>query len=141
MTIEIESPSPAVNEDGRSLPNSLESRALKGTYYVVFFYGAAMGFRLLSSVILSRLFLPQYFGLMALVTTVIVGMNLFSHVGLQDSVIQNPRGDEPVFLNTAWTIQVMRGIGLFLLSIPLAWPVARFYHEPQIVALLPALGF
>ncbi len=141
MTLEIEAPSPAMNEDGGPLHSSLESVALKGTYYVVFFYGAAMGLRLLSSVILSRLFLPQYFGLMALVTTVIVGMNLFSHVGLQDSVIQNPRGDEPVFLNTAWTIQVMRGIGLFLVSIPLAWPVARFYREPEIVALLPALGF
>ncbi len=141
MTIELEPPSPAVNEEGASLPRSLESRALKGTYYVVFFYGAAMGLRLLSSVVLSRLFLPQYFGLMALVTTVIVGMNLFSHVGLQDSVIQSPRGDEPVFLNTAWTIQVIRGVGLFLVSIPLAWPVAKFYHEPQIVALLPALGF
>ena len=87
----------------------------KGTYYVVIFYGAAMGLRLLSSVILSRLFLPEYFGLMALVTTVIVGMNLFSHVGLQDSVIQNPR-ETSRFLNTAWTIQVIRGAGLFLFS-------------------------
>jgi O-antigen/teichoic acid export membrane protein len=133
--------SPAVtDEHGDPLPRSLESRALKGTYYIVIFYGVALSLRMLSSLVLSRLFLPQYFGLMALITTVIVGLNLFSHVGVQDSVIQNPRGDEPAFLNTGWTIQFIRGVGLSVLTLPLAWPVARFYHEPQVVALLPALG-
>jgi O-antigen/teichoic acid export membrane protein len=119
---------------------SLEARALKGTYLIVIWFGMAMVLRMLSSVVLTRMFAPAYFGLMALMTTVIVGMTLFSHVGLQDSVIQNPRGDEPVFLNTAWTLQVIRGAGLWLLTIPMAWPVAHFYHEPRIIALLPALG-
>ena len=35
-------------------------------------------------------------GFMALVTTIIVGLNLFSHIGLEDSIIQNPRGDDEV---------------------------------------------
>lgn len=126
-------------EDSAAL-RSLESRAIRGTYYVAGAYGLSMCIRLLSSVVLSRIFLPQYFGLMALITTVIVGLNLFSHVGVQDSIIQNPRGDDPVFLNTAWTIQVIRGCGIALLSIPLAWPVARFYHDTQIISLLPVLG-
>ena len=118
----------------------LELSALRGTYWVVIFYGLSMALRLGSSIVLSRLFLPQYFGLMTLITTVIVGINLFSHVGLQESIIQDPRGDVPVFLHTAWTLQVIRGLGLFLLTIPLAWPVAHFYREPQIVVLLPCLG-
>jgi O-antigen/teichoic acid export membrane protein len=139
--LELEESPPAVAETGDSRPRSLESRAIKGTYLIVLFYGATMSLRLLSSMVLSRLFLPQYFGLSALITTVIVGMNLVSHVGLLDSVVQNPRGDEPIFLNTAWTIQALRGAGLFLLTIPLAWPIAHFYKEPQIVHLLPVLGF
>lgn len=120
---------------------ALESRALKGTYYTIGSYGLAMALRLAGSVVLTRLFLPEYFGLMALLTTIIVGLNLFSHIGLQDSVIQNPRGDERSFLNTAWTIQVIRGIAIWLATIPLAWPVARFYHEPRMILLLPVLGF
>jgi O-antigen/teichoic acid export membrane protein len=118
----------------------IESRAIKGTYYVVASQGLAMALRLGSSVILTRLFVPAYFGLMALVTTILVGMNLFSHIGLQDSVIQNPRGDEPAFLNTAWTLQVIRGAILWLATIPLAWPIARFYHEPRMILLMPILG-
>ncbi|HEX3940854.1 MAG TPA: oligosaccharide flippase family protein [Acidobacteriaceae bacterium] len=141
MDFDTETSAVAVEEHGDSAPRMLESRALKGTYYIVVFYGVALSLRMLSSLILSRIFLPQYFGLMALVTTVIVGLNLFSHVGVQDSVIQNPRGDEPAFINTGWTIQVIRGAGLWLLTIPLALPVAHFYREPQIVSILPVLGF
>ena len=73
-------------------------------------------------------------------TTIITGLYLFSHIGLQDSIIQDPRGDEPVFLNTAWTVQVVRGAGLFLITVPLAWPLAHFYHEPRLLWVLPAIG-
>lgn len=120
---------------------ALESRALKGTYFVVLFYGASMALRMVNSVVLTHYFAPELFGLMALVTTFIVGLTLFSHIGLEDSVIQNPRGDEEVFLNTAWTIQTVRGIGIFLVTVLLAWPVAQFYHDARMGWLLPILGF
>jgi O-antigen/teichoic acid export membrane protein len=141
MTMDTEvDPTIVVEENSVARVRGLEQSALRGTYWVVIFYSLSMALRLGGSIVLTRLFMPQYFGLMTLLTTVIVGMNLFSHVGLQDSIIQNPRGEEPVFLNTAWTLQVIRGVGLCLLTIPLAWPVAHFYHEPQIIPLLPLLG-
>src|ERR1700733_1425803 len=133
MTMDTELEPSAAEEFSLAQVRGLESSALRGTFWVVIFYGLSMALRLGSSIVLSRLFLPQYFGLMTLVTTVIVGINLFSHVGLQESIIQDPRGDVPVFLRTAWTLQVIRGLGLFLLTIPLAWPVAHFYHEPQFI--------
>jgi O-antigen/teichoic acid export membrane protein len=139
--IDLELTAEAIEEHASTRARALESSAIKGTYWIVISYGLSMALRLGGSIVLSHLFLPEYFGLMTLVTTVLVGMNLFSHVGLQDSIIQNPRGDDPVFLNTAWTLQVIRGGGLWLLTIPLAWPVAHFYHEPRILLLLPALGF
>jgi O-antigen/teichoic acid export membrane protein len=128
-------------EEGESQHKTLEKQAARGTLYVVVYYGVSLSLRVVSSVILARLFSPEYFGVMTLLTTVLIGLNLFSHIGLADSVIQNPRGDDPVFLNTAWTLQVVRGAGLWLLTILLAWPVARFYHEPRTLTLFPALGF
>jgi O-antigen/teichoic acid export membrane protein len=119
----------------------LEKKAARGTFFLVVYLGVALGLRMVSSVVLARLFSPEFFGLMTLLTTVLVGLNLFSHIGLQDSVIQNPRGDEAVFLNTAWTLQVVRGTGLWLMTILLAWPVAHFYKEPRMIALFPVLGF
>jgi O-antigen/teichoic acid export membrane protein len=120
---------------------TLESRALKGTYFIVAFYGLALAIRLLSSVVLTRLYAPEMFGLMTLITTVIVGLNLFTHIGLEDSVIANARGDEEAFVNTAWTIQVLRGVGVFLVTVLLAWPVAHFYGQPSLMLLLPVVGF
>ena len=123
------------------LTQKLEKQAVKGTVYIVGYYGISVALRMVSSVVLTRLFSPEYFGLMTLLTTVLVGLNLFSHIGLGDSVIQSPRGDEPVFLNTAWTLQALRGTGLWVFTILLAWPVARFYREPRMIVLLPVLGF
>ena len=141
MTIDAEVDQVDTQEQDLSGFRALESRALKGTYFVVIFYGASLILRMVNSVVLTHLFAPELFGLMALMTTVIVGLTLFSHIGLEDSVIQNSRGDEEVFLNTAWTIQTIRGAGIWVATILLAWPVARFYHEPRMIWLLPILGF
>ena len=126
---------------GRPQNQKLEKQAMKGTVYIVAFYGVSIALRMVSSVVLTRLFSPEFFGLMTLLTTVLIGLNLFSHIGLGDSVIQSPRGDEPLFLNTAWTLQVIRGVGLWLVTVLLAWPVAHFYHEPRMLTLFPVLGF
>jgi O-antigen/teichoic acid export membrane protein len=141
MAIGADNEGVLIQEETAIRTRSLEKKALRGTLFVVAYYGASMCLRMVSSVVLARLFSPEFFGVMTLLTTVLVGLNLFSHIGLTDSVIQNPRGDEPVFLNTAWTLQVVRGTGLWFITILLAWPVARFYHEPRMIALFPALGF
>jgi O-antigen/teichoic acid export membrane protein len=140
MTIDTEIDEVSTEDRDESRFRALESRALKGTYYIVLFYGVALGLRFVSSIVLARLFAPELFGLMTLLTTVIVGLNLFSHIGLEDSIIQNPRGDDEAFINTAWTIQVLRGISLWLVIVLLAWPVAKFY-EPRLLWLLPVVGF
>jgi O-antigen/teichoic acid export membrane protein len=84
--------------------------------------------------------MPSAFGEMSLVTTLIVGMALLSDIGLAPSVIQSKRGDEPEFLNTAWTLQSMRGVALWFVAIGLAWPAARFYHDHSLVYVLPVLA-
>ena len=99
-----------------------------------------MGLRFVGSIVLTRLFAPELFGLMTLLTTIIVGLSLFSHIGFEDSIIQNPRGDDEPFINTTWTIQVLRGIALWLVMVIVAWPIARFY-DPRLLWLLPVVGF
>ena len=140
MTIETDIDEVSTEDRDESRFRALESRALKGTYFIVAFYGMALGMRFVGSIILARLFAPELFGLMTLVTTILVGLTLFSHIGFEDSVIQNPRGDEEPFLNTVWTLQIFRGIGLWMIILILAWPVARFYDQ-RLLWLLPFVGF
>ena len=140
MTIDTDIDEVSTEDRDEARFRVLESRALKGTFFVVAFYGMALGMRFVGSVVLARLFAPELFGLLTLLTTIIVGLNLFTHIGLEESVIQNQRGDEEPFLNTVWTVLVLRGIGLWLIMLILAWPVARFYDQ-RLLWLLPFVGF
>jgi O-antigen/teichoic acid export membrane protein len=113
---------------------------MNATFWTVMDYGCSMALRVVNSLVLTRLLMPESFGLMTLVTTLIVGISLISDIGLGPNVIQSPRGDEPALLNTVWTLQVLRGVGIFIVSLILAWPMSMIYHEPRLMALLPALG-
>ncbi len=62
---------------------------------------------------------------------------LFSDVGISPSIAQSKRGDDPDFLNTAWTIQVIRGVALFGIACLVSGPVAQFYSEPDLNTYLP----
>lgn len=103
-------------------------------------YAASTGVRFVSNLIITRLLVPEQFGIMALVNVFITGLYLFSDIGIGPNIIQNPRGDDPVFLNTAWTVQVLRGMILWVAACLLAWPLARFYARPELLYLLPVVG-
>jgi O-antigen/teichoic acid export membrane protein len=77
---------------------------------------------------------------MALVTTFQVGLALFSDTGVGPNIVQNPHSEEPRFFNTAWTVQVIRGVLLWVVLSLLAWPLSRLYHQPQLLTLLPVAG-
>ncbi|RKF15363.1 polysaccharide biosynthesis protein [Roseovarius spongiae] len=120
--------------------NRLTARLLRSTSWVLVGFGGAQAIRLASNLILTRILFPEAFGLMALVTVITVGLMMFSDVGIGPSISQSRRGDDPAFLNTAWSIQIMRGFTLWGLTLLLAWPVARFYDQPDLVLYLPIAG-
>lgn len=97
--------------------------------------------RLAGNLILSRILFPEAFGLMTLVTVVVVGVTMFSDVGIKPSIQQSKRGDDPDFLNTAWTIQVIRCFALWIVCCLLSWPAGQFFNEPQLAHLLPVASF
>jgi hypothetical protein len=84
--------------------SSLKKKAIRGTAWTLFGYGGSQALRLVSNLILTRLLVPEVFGLMALVQTFQAGLTLFSDIGIAPSIIQNKRGEDPTFLNTAWDI-------------------------------------
>ena len=86
----------------------LKARAIKGSAWTVGGFGFEKILQLVSNLILARLLFPGAFGLMALVNVVLVGLAMFSDVGVVPAVVQDKRGEDPSFLNTAWTIQIIR---------------------------------
>jgi O-antigen/teichoic acid export membrane protein len=139
MEMQLERSPETVPEPARPL-RALENTALRATFWSILEYGSGTGLRVVSSLVLTRLLLPAYFGEMTLVATLIMGINLLSDIGLAPSVIQSPRGDDPLFLNTAFSLQALRGVILWVVALLISWPMAIFYHDPKLKALLPVLG-
>jgi O-antigen/teichoic acid export membrane protein len=122
-------------------PMSLRTRALRGSFWTIANYGASNLFRLGSNLVLTRLLFPQVFGLMTLMNVFFQGIHMFSDVGIAPSIIQSPLGEDPAFLNTAWTIQVFRGFMLWFASCVLAYPFAKLYSQPGFELMIPVAGF
>lgn len=120
--------------------SSIKKLAIWGTVWTLVGYGASQILRFGSNLILTRLLFPELFGLIALVNIFIVGLHLFSDIGIGPSIIQNKRGDDPDFLNTAWTLQIIRGFALWFFCLLIAWPLAEFYGEPRLSWLIPVVG-
>lgn len=115
----------------------LMARALRSSAITVLGFGAQQAIRLASNLILTRLLFPEAFGMMAIVSVFLMGLAMFSDLGVGPSIMGSRRGDEPAFLNTAWTIQIARGVALWLIACALTWPVAAFYGEPDLLWYLP----
>ncbi|MEG4850115.1 oligosaccharide flippase family protein [Microcoleus sp. B5-D4] len=114
--------------------------AIKGAAWTIASYGSSQIIRFGSNLILTRLLVPELFGLMGLAYVFITGINLFTDIGLGPSIIQNKRGEDPQFLNTAWTLQAIRSLFIFICLIIITYPVASFYEEPRLRWLIPIIG-
>lgn len=107
--------------------SALNARARSGSIWAIGGFGAGQVLRLGLNIVLAALLFEEAFALMAIVTAILMGLANFSDIGLRANVIQSPCGDEPGFLNTAWTLQVIRGLVLAAAATALAWPLALLY--------------
>lgn len=97
---------------------------------------SSQGIRLISNVLFTYFFIPEYFGIMAIVNVWVMGIQLLSDVGLNPAVQRSQQCYEKSFQQTAWTIQVLRGLLLFLITLLLAPLVSTYYNEPRLEYLI-----
>lgn len=117
---------------GPDANTSLRRRAIGGGAWVIAGFGTGQVVRLVTNILLAHMLTPEAFGLMGLVVIVIHGLEMFSDLGNGSAVIQNKRGDDERFLQTAWTLQIIRGACVALIAAAIAWPYAWFYGQPPL---------
>ncbi len=117
--------------------DALEKKAVRGGIIEMAGYVLSQALRLGGNILLTRLLMPEAFGRMQMVLAINIGLTLLSDVGIEQSVIQNEKGDEETFLNTAWTMQFIRGIGLYVASLALTYPYAMWQGDDALLTLLP----
>ena len=92
--------------------------------------------RFARNMLLTRLLAPSAFGTMAIVMSSASIVGSLTDVGLKASVIRNPRGREPKYLNAAWWLAMGRSLGVYAICFVMAPFVARFYGNVELSALL-----
>ena len=117
--------------------DGLKARALRGALVSVMMSGGEHILRFASNLILTRLLFPEAFGLMAMVQVFLMGINAVTTIGLRASVVQSARGDDERFLNTIWTIQIARGILIYLIVIASTPMIAKLYEQPILEQIMP----
>ena len=96
---------------------SLKQRALNAGVWSLAGYGCNQALRFGSNLLMTRLLVPEVFGVMAIAIVVMTGLAMFSDLGFKPSVVQSKRGNDPVFLNTTWVIQILRGLLLWFFAL------------------------
>ena len=121
---------------------SIKTSAIRAARWTVLGYTASNAVRFVGTVLVMAHLLPTAaFGIMGIVNIVRRGIEMLSDVGLGPCIIAHPRGCEDAFLQTAWTIQLVRGVLLWMIACVLAGPIAIFYGQPQLIELLIVTTF
>ena len=100
--------------NGARTGDGLRERAMRASVWALGGNLASVSIRLGSNLLLTRLLFPEAFGTMAIVQAVMIGLAMLTDAGIEPAVIKSRRGHESIFLNTAWTLQVMQGVLVWL---------------------------
>src|SRR5690606_16256266 len=121
---------------------SLGSRAVNAGAWAFVLNMTTRLLRLVRVAVLANLLAPDDFGLMGIAMLVIGLVTSFTQTGFISALVQNKRGLERTYLDTAWTVELGRGLGVAALMVLGAPLVGDFFGEPQATDLtrVMALG-
>lgn len=119
----------------------IRGKMASGAIWMVAFKLLERSIGLISTIILARVLMPQDFGVVAMATSMIALLELFSTTSMDVVLIQR-NSESAAHFNTAWTLNVLAGVAVGLLLAGLAWPMSLFYREPRLwpVACALAMG-
>jgi len=120
----------------RKVTQFKKSPAINSSLWVAIGMMGTQGIRLASNILLTRLLVPEYFGMMAIVYSVVGFYSMMSDVGLVPSVVNSKRDNDSKFMSTIWTIQVLSAFFLAVLLLLSAYPISQAYDEPLLFPLL-----
>lgn len=130
--------------------SSLGARAVRASLVAFVRMGSLHVLRLVSNLIMTRLLLPEAFGLMAFVSAIFVGFTMLSDVGFRENIVREKDGDAPHFLQAAWVMRILRGLLLVVAFLLLALAVGVFgpslfaegtiYADPRLPWLLAIMA-
>lgn len=125
-------------------PDSLLIRTARGAGWVMAWRLGMRVLGLISTLVLVRLIQPADFGVIALATSFMQTIDGMLTLGTEEAVIREAMPGR-AFYDTAFTLNLLRGLSVTILIAVLAYPAARFFEDPRLgpvllfIACLPVL--
>jgi len=117
----------------------LSHRVVKGGFWVFSLRFIQQLFYLARLIILARLLAPHDFGLMGIAMLTMMTLETFSQTGFQAALIQKKENIE-AYLNSAWTVIIIRGFILFTILYFIAPYAATFFDVPEAKLIIQVIG-
>lgn len=92
--------------------------------------------KLVSSVVLTGLLYPEAYGVVAAVAATAFVIGMLSDLGVVGFMIRHPEGDKPEFVQTMWTLRLVRGALAAVALFIIAPYVAKLYEVPPLTDAL-----
>src|ERR1700733_3514070 len=118
----------------------ISTQIMRGSGWTTAAFAGSQFLRFASNIVLARLLSPELFGIMAIVNSVRTGVEMFTDVGTSQNIVFNHNAEDPDFYNTAWTINLIRGLLLSFVCLAIASPLARFYRIQELAVVFPFVG-
>lgn len=128
---------------GRRFAGGLSTDTRAGLFGLGWSYlghGTQLVFRFVSSLILTRLLMPEVYGTFGPALSIIFLLELLSDIGLRPVIGRSPQGESPVFLGTAWSLSIVRGFGLALATLGLSTVMPSIYDKELLGPVLAVLS-
>jgi lipopolysaccharide exporter len=118
---------------------SISRKIASGVGWMVLWRLSSRALGIVSLLIVARLLLPDDFGLVAFATTLMIGIESLSALGLQDAIVRSRHSDR-VLLDTAFTLATIRGLLTGVALAAAAAPLSRYFHEPRLELIIYCLA-
>jgi len=118
---------------------TLSQRVVHAGFWVFALSITARLFNFARIVVLARLLAPEDFGLFGIALVALSMLETFSQTGFRAALIQKA-GDVRQYLDTAWTVQFIRGLALAVMLFAIAPYLGAFFGEPRAAWLVRTLA-
>lgn len=114
---------------------SLRARTLASARWTLLRVICVNSLQLLQLAVLARLLEPAHFSEIAVVVMILTVVDVFSQTGIDLAIVRDRR-NPTTLLDSAWTVQLLRGTTLALLVASLAPALSRYFESPLLLPLL-----
>lgn len=118
---------------------SIKEKAIVSIQWTTLGQFTGLGIRLLSNLLMTTILAPDVYGITAIAIGILMTLNMVTDIGISQSVIRAKHSSNKDFLNTAWTLQVIRNTLLSIINLAIA-VIVYFLAKNKILPIESALN-